>query len=73
LLLLFILTANEFLPGGSGATIRHDAQITHITQNNKHNKLKQNIAHKPTQTINDTLHTMNTMNELDGSSGHTRP
>jgi hypothetical protein len=37
LLLLFILTANGFLPGGSG-TIRHNTQITHITQNyNKYN------------------------------------
>jgi hypothetical protein len=34
LLLLFILTANGFLPGGSGTTIRHNTQITHIKQNN---------------------------------------
>jgi hypothetical protein len=34
LLLLFILTANGFLPGASGTTIRHSIQITHITQNN---------------------------------------
>jgi hypothetical protein len=33
-LLLFILPANVFLPGGSGNTIRHNEQITHITQNN---------------------------------------
>jgi hypothetical protein len=33
LLLLFILIANGFLPGGSGATIRHNTQVTHITQN----------------------------------------
>jgi hypothetical protein len=31
---LFILTANGFSPGGSGTTVRHNAQITHITQNN---------------------------------------
>jgi hypothetical protein len=28
LLLLFTLTANGFLPGGSGTTIRHNTQIT---------------------------------------------
>jgi hypothetical protein len=33
-LFLFALTANEFLPGGSGTTVRHNTQITHITQNN---------------------------------------
>jgi hypothetical protein len=32
-LLLFILSANVFLTGGSGTTIRHNTQITHITQN----------------------------------------
>jgi hypothetical protein len=32
--LLFILTANGFSPGGSGTTISHDTQTTHITQNN---------------------------------------
>jgi hypothetical protein len=32
--LLFILTAKGFSPGGSGTTIRHNTQITHITQNN---------------------------------------
>jgi hypothetical protein len=42
--LLFILTANGFLSGGSGATIRHNTQITHndqtkhSTQNYIHNK-----------------------------------
>jgi hypothetical protein len=41
LLLLFILTANGVLPGGIGTTIRHNIQITHVTQNgtphsNKH-------------------------------------
>jgi hypothetical protein len=34
LLLLFILTANGFLPGENGTTIRHNTQITRITQNN---------------------------------------
>jgi hypothetical protein len=46
---LFILTANGFLPDGSGTTIRY---TTHHTQN---------TAHKTTQTIKDTLHTMDTM------------
>jgi hypothetical protein len=46
LLLLFILTANGFLPGGSGTTVKHNTN---------------NTAHKTTQTIKDTLHTMNTM------------
>jgi hypothetical protein len=31
LLLLFIVTANGLLPGGSGYTIRHYTQLTHIT------------------------------------------
>jgi hypothetical protein len=31
---LFILTANGFLPLGSGTTIRHNTQIAHKTQNN---------------------------------------
>jgi hypothetical protein len=46
LLLLFILTANGFLPGGNGNTIRHNKQITHITQNNT--TIKRNTAHKTT-------------------------
>jgi hypothetical protein len=50
LLLLFILTANGFLPGGSGYTIRYNKQITHITQNNT--TIKRNTAHKTTHTIN---------------------
>jgi hypothetical protein len=29
---LFILTANGFLPGGSGTAIRHNTQITHHSQ-----------------------------------------
>jgi hypothetical protein len=55
LLLLFILTARGFLPGGSGSTIRHNTQITHIPQNNT--TIKRNTAHKTTHTIN-TLHRM---------------
>jgi hypothetical protein len=31
---LFILTSNWLLAGGNGTTIRHNTQITHITQNN---------------------------------------
>jgi hypothetical protein len=50
---LFILTANGFLPGGNGTTVRHNTQMTHITQNNtphsnktQHTKLyKQQKAH----------------------------
>jgi hypothetical protein len=57
LLFLFILTANGFLPGGSGTTIRHNTQITHITQITHHTQT--DTAHKTTQTIKDTLHTMN--------------
>jgi hypothetical protein len=30
--LFIILTANAFLPGGSGYTIRHNKQITHHTK-----------------------------------------
>jgi hypothetical protein len=41
--------------GGSGTTIRHNTQTTHITQNNT--TLKRNTAHKTTHTIN-TLHRM---------------
>lgn len=44
ILLLFILTANGFLPGGSGTTVRHDTQITHFAQNNT--MIKRNRAHK---------------------------
>jgi hypothetical protein len=39
---LFILTADRFLSGGSGTTIRHNTQIRHITQNNT--TLKQDTA-----------------------------
>jgi hypothetical protein len=54
---LFILTANGVLPDGSGYTIRHNKQITHITQNNT--TIKRNTTHKTTHTIKDTLHRMN--------------
>jgi hypothetical protein len=57
---LFILTATGFLSGGSGNTIRHNKQITHITQNNT--TIKRNTAHKTTYTIKDKLHIMNTIN-----------
>jgi hypothetical protein len=50
------VTASVILPGGNGTTVRHNIQITHITQNNTlHTK------HKTTQTIKDTPHTLNTM------------
>jgi hypothetical protein len=48
LLLLFILTADGFLPGGSGNTMRHNKQITHITQNNT--TIKRNTAHNKGHT-----------------------
>jgi hypothetical protein len=61
-LLLFILTANGFLPGGSGTTIRHNTQITHITQNytnNKghttHNEYNANTITTATNTITTTI------------------
>jgi hypothetical protein len=44
----YLLTANGFLPGGSGHTIRLNKQITHITQNNT--TIKRNTAHKTTHT-----------------------
>jgi hypothetical protein len=44
-----------FSPGGSGTTIRHNTQTTHITQNNT--TIKRNTVHKNTHTIN-TLHKM---------------
>jgi hypothetical protein len=56
-LLLFILTANGYLPGNSVTTIRHNTLITHYTQNNT--TIKWNTAHKTTHTIN-TLYKMNT-------------
>jgi hypothetical protein len=34
IIIIIILTADGFLPGGSDTTIRHNTQITHITQNN---------------------------------------
>jgi hypothetical protein len=48
------------LPGGSGNTIRHNKQITHMTQNNT--TIKENTAHKTTYTKKVTLHSMNTNN-----------
>jgi hypothetical protein len=50
-----ILTANGFSPGGSGTTIRHNTQTTHITRNNT--TIKRNTAHKKRHTMN-TLHRM---------------
>jgi hypothetical protein len=49
------LTANGFSPGGSGTTIRHYTQTTHVTQNNT--TIKRNTVHETTHTIN-TLHRM---------------
>jgi hypothetical protein len=49
IIILFILTANGILPGYSDYTIRHNTQITHITQNNT--TIKRNTTHKATHTI----------------------
>jgi hypothetical protein len=57
-ILLFILTANGFLPSGSGNTIRHNKKLTHITQNNT--TIKRNTAHKTTHTTKDTPQRKNT-------------
>jgi hypothetical protein len=47
-IIIIILTANGFLPGGSGITIRRNTQITHITQNNTphSNKTQHTKLHK---------------------------
>jgi hypothetical protein len=58
ILIVFILTANGFLPGGCRTAIRHNTQITHITQNNTTSK--QNTAQKFTHTIH-ALHKMNNL------------
>jgi hypothetical protein len=53
-ILLFLLTANGFLPDGSGTTVRHNTQ-----NNTSRSKKTQNT--KLQKTIKGTLHTMNTM------------
>jgi hypothetical protein len=53
--IIIYLTANGASPGGSGTTIKHNTQTTHITQNNT--TIKRNTVHKTTHTIN-TLHRM---------------
>jgi hypothetical protein len=58
---LFILAENGVSPSGSGTAIRHNTQITHITQNNT--MIKGNTAHKTTHTIN-TLHRMKMQSQL---------
>jgi hypothetical protein len=52
ILLLFFLTANGVLPGGSGTTIRYNTQVTHITQNNtpRSNKTQHTKLHKQLRT-----------------------
>jgi hypothetical protein len=55
LLSLFIYFNSKWvLIGGSGNTIKHNKQITLITQNNT--TIKRNTAHKTTPTIKDTVH-----------------
>jgi hypothetical protein len=62
---LFILTANGFLPSGSGTTIRHNTQITshktthhsqtkHSTQNYTNNKGHYTIT-TTTSTVTTTI------------------
>jgi hypothetical protein len=46
IIIIIILTANGFVPGGSGTTIRHNTQ-----NNTPHSK---NTTHKITKTIKDT-------------------
>jgi hypothetical protein len=73
-LFLFIyFNSKGFLPGGSGTTITHNTQITHIAKNNTPR------SNRTTQTKKDTLHTMNfpyfpqslptnSENDVEGSS-----
>jgi hypothetical protein len=42
-----------FLPGGRGYTIKHNKQMTHITQNIT--TIKRNIGHKTTHTIKEVV------------------
>jgi hypothetical protein len=60
--LLFILTANGFLPGGSDNTIRRNKQIALITQNNTTSK--RNIAHKTTHNEGHTTHNEYSQSQL---------
>jgi hypothetical protein len=48
LYIIIYLTANGVLPGGSGTTVIHNTQITHITQNNtpRSNKTQHTKLHK---------------------------
>jgi hypothetical protein len=48
IIIIIIYTANRVLPGGSGTTIRHNTQITQITQNNTQhsNKTQHTKLHK---------------------------
>jgi hypothetical protein len=61
LLLFFIIYFNckLVLAGGSDYNKTQHTNNTHHTK--QYTSLKQNTAHKTTQTIKDTLHTMNTM------------
>jgi hypothetical protein len=54
------LTAVGVLPGGSGTAIRHNTQDTKHTK--YHTALKEDRAHKATQTIKNTLHTIHEYN-----------
>jgi hypothetical protein len=50
--ILLLFNCKWFLPGGSGTTIRHNTQITHITQNNtpRSNKTQHAKRHKQGHT-----------------------
>jgi hypothetical protein len=52
-----------FLPGGSDTTIRHNTQITHITQNNTPYS-NRNTAHRTTQTIKDIIYNEYNANKI---------
>jgi hypothetical protein len=60
ILLLFILTADGFLPGGSGTTIRHNTQITLQSNETQHTKLHTHSKGHTTQ--NEYNHNYNYIN-----------
>jgi hypothetical protein len=68
---VFILNANGFLLGGSGTTIRHNTQITHITQNNTPHSNK-HITQNYTNNKGHTTHTECNANTVTAATGHRR-
>jgi hypothetical protein len=65
---LFTFTANGFLTGGSGTTIRHNTQITHhpqtkhITQNYTNNEGHTTHSEYTANTITTAINTITTTN-----------